>query len=498
MSSSHTDQLEYPPESWLPARRVADAFKGPIERFLHLEAAGGVVLIIASATALIWANSPWADSYFHLWHTKVALHIGDKAIEHSLHFWINDLLMALFFLVAGIEIKREMVQGALSDLRRAALPVAAALGGMFVPAAIYSVLNLGGPAQSGWAVPMATDIAFAVGVVILLGNRVPAALRVLLLAVAIVDDLGAIVVITCFYSSGMDPHGLIVVGVGFAVLFLMRKLGTRPGLIFLFPLLILWVGLHEAGIHPTVAGVIVGLTVPVKPWFGRRRFAELASKSMDEFYRISKKPDVDDHELVRPLNTLVTAGREAVSPALRSQMELHPWVSFLIMPLFALANAGVPLGGLDFGGQDVGWAMAGVIVGLAVGKPLGVMLFSWICVKLRWCVLPPGVTWRGMAVLGLAAGIGFTMAIFIGELAFKEDRAMLSIIKLAVLVATACASVGALLLGVLLLPKQVPASIKDVPASTVENTAIFWVGQLEELQRKREEEEKAEAEESRE
>lgn len=445
---------------------------GPIERFMHVQAGSGIALLVAATIALVWANSPYGESYEALWHTPFRIGIGQWTIEESLHFWINDFLMAIFFFVVGLEIKREIVEGALSDIRRAALPVAAALGGMVVPAGIFIALNLGSPAQHGWGVPMATDIAFAVGVLTLLGNRVPAALRILLLALAIIDDIGAILVIAVFYSSGLQPDALIIIGAGLLGILALTWIGVRPGLLWVVPPLVVWAGMLRFGVHPTIAGVVVGLMVPIKSWFGRDRFLQIARTALDDFQKRARQTDVDERDLVEPLNILAQARKEALSPAKRIETSLHPWVAFIIMPVFALANAGVHVAGLDFGIAGASTAMLGVGVGLVLGKCLGIVGFSWISVRLGLCLLPPGVSWRGMLVLGASGGIGFTMAIFIAELAFAQSP-LLSPAKLAVLIGTALSGTIALVSGALLL--RAPGAAEPQPTeSDLEASAEYW------------------------
>ncbi len=466
--------LTAPPEAWLPARRIAQAMVRPIERFMHVEAASGIVLLVAAAVALIWANSPWAASYEHFWEMPVRIGVGSWSTEGSLHFWINDLLMTVFFLVVGLEIKRELAEGALSDVRRAALPVAAAFGGMLVPAAIYVALNASGPGERGWGVPMATDIAFAVGVITLLGRRIPAALRVLLLAFAIIDDIGAILVIAVFYSTGFDVQGFAIAGLGLVILLLFRRIGMREGVLFVIPLLLLWAGLLRAGVHPTIAGVIQGLTAPVRPWFGRAGFLQVAQEALVQFEQRAAEHRRDE-ELLEPLNKLAVAQREAVSPALRGQMALHSWVAYGVMPLFAFANAGVNLSGLDMAVPGAGAVLIGTAVALFLGKPLGVMLASWISVRLGLCSLPAGASWRGMTIVGFAAGIGFTMAIFIAELAFNQPT-LLAVAKAGILLATAAAAAVALLAGWVLLPREQPAALAGISDSVAESSPELWLG----------------------
>lgn len=462
-----------PPEVWMPARRIALAVRRPIERFLHVQAASGIVLLAAAAVALIWANSPWHESYEHLWESRITLGIGPFQSTESLHFWINDLLMTVFFLVVGLEIKREMTEGALADVRRAALPVAAAIGGMIVPAGIYLALNTTPVTRGGWGVPMATDIAFAVGVLTLLGNRVPAALRVLLLAVAIIDDIGAIVVIAVFYSSGFALQGVGIVVGGIILLLLLPRMGVRPGWVTILPLFVIWLGLYSTGVHPTLAGVIVGLATPAHSWLGREGFVNVAQEAVQDFEERMKR-EANDHELIVPLDRIAFARREALSPALRVQTTLHPWVAYLIIPLFALANAGVRLDGMQFDAPGAMPVLFGVSLGLLLGKPAGILLASWIMVKLRIGVLPAGVGWRGVALVGVVAGIGFTMAIFIAELAFVDDT-LLAIAKLGILTATAAAGIIGLLMGGAMLRREPPAVLQSLSDSDVESSTEAWV-----------------------
>jgi NhaA family Na+:H+ antiporter len=424
----------------------------PVEQFIHVEAAGGITLILAAIVALVWANSPWAHGYEALWHTPFSIGIGNAVFTHDLHFWINEFFMTMFFLVIGLEVKREIVGGTLANVKQAALPLTAALGGMAIPALLYVILNAGGPAPAGWGVPMATDIAFAVGILTLIGSRLPPGLRVLLLALAIVDDIGAIVVIAVFYSSGLSAGGLWLVGLGILLVLVYVRLGFRPGAKYLIPTVCIWAGLYRIGIHPTLAGVIVGLMAPVKPWYGALGFLRVAREAINEFEYLAKEQGAPEEQLVSPLRKLSFAAREAVSPVVRLVTGLHGWVSFGIVPVFALANAGVSFSGVDFG-LDGAWLIYfGVLLGLVVGKPLGVLAFCWLGERLNLLEIPREVGYRGVLVVGTVAGIGFTMAIFIAELAFM-DPGRLVIAKTAVLTASVAAAVGGLVLGRVLFPK---------------------------------------------
>ena len=442
------------PEAWEPAVRLTERLLRPLERFLQVESSGGIVLLAAVAVALGWANSPWAWSYELLWNTRIALAVGVVQFSEPLRFWVNDGLMTIFFFVVGLEIRREIHHGALADMRRATLPLAAALGGMIAPALIYLSLNAGDPAaRRGWGVPTATDIAFAVGVLTLLGKRVPQPLRILLLALAIIDDIGAILIIALFYSSGVSSLGLVVAAAGVVGIVAFQRLQVRQPAYYLLPGAIVWAGLLRAGIHPTIGGVIVGLMTPVRPWLGRDGFLRAAEQALADLRGGTEDGRSGAHQSLRPLRRLRHAQREALPPDVAIQASLHPWVAYGIMPLFALANAGVPVDGGWTSG--FGHISGGVIIGLVAGKPLGIMVASFTSVKLGLCALPQGVSWRAMAAMGCVAGIGFTMALFIANLAFAE-RELLAASKLAILLASAAAATVGLLVGRLALPRRSP------------------------------------------
>jgi NhaA family Na+:H+ antiporter len=367
------------------------------ERYVQVEAVSGIILMLAAAAALIWANSPAAHSYHDLWHARVGTTLGGYDLSQSLHFLINDGLMTVFFLVVGAEIRREMHDGALANLQLAALPLAAALGGVAVPALIYVAINTDPELQAGWAVPTATDIAFAVGVLALLGKSVPGALRVFLLALAIIDDIAAVIIIAIFYSGGLDYSGLIFASVAVLAILGLQRIGVTNPLAYVLPGALLWFGLLRLGIHPTLAGVALGLLTPVR--------------SVE-----------------------------------RVEQRLHPWVAYGIMPLFALANAGVSLEGVDLASIEGKQVMLGTALALVLGKPIGIFVGSWIAVLAGWCRLPPGVNWQGVALIGCLGGIGFTMSIFIATLAFSDEQ-LLAAAKCGVLLASAVAGVVGLTLG---------------------------------------------------
>ncbi len=452
-----------PPGVWLPVHKSVQRILAPVERFLAIEAASGIVLMIVAAAALVWANSPWRTFYTDLWHIPIGITIGELSFQQDLHFWINDGLMTIFFFVVGLEIRREIHDGELSTIRRAALPLAAALGGMIVPALIFLGLNIGRSSIKGWAVPMATDIAFAVGALTLLGKRVPAALRILLLALAVIDDVGAIVVIALFYSTGLIALGFAILAFGVLATFTMQILGVRSPLVYMFPAIAIWAGAYVGGIHPTLAGVIVGFMTPVRAWYGAETFLDHVESRVRS---IRSEGVSSDRELLPHLDTLKVANREAVSPVERLQHRLHGWVAFGIMPLFALANAGVPLGQVSLNGDGL-WVFLGVAIGLTLGKPIGVFAVSWFATRSGAAAFPGGVRWSDISVVGMVAGIGFTMALFIAQLAFPPGP-LLETAKLAILCGSGLAGILSLAAGSRLLKPGIRpgAAATDVEAET--------------------------------
>ena len=455
-----------PPEAWLPLLRLARLARRPLERFLQIEAASGILLLVVAGVALAWANSPWSAGYLRLWETPLGVRLGGWAFERPLAWFVNDGLMAIFFFVVGLEIRREAHHGELSEWRRAALPAAAALGGMVAPALLY-LLVAGAPAtRAGWGVPMATDIAFAVGVLTLLGRRVPAALRVLLLALAVIDDLGAILIIALFYSSGIATTGVLAAAVGLALLFAMRMFGVRQKVFYIVPTVIIWAGTYAAGVHPTIAGVIVGVLTPVRAWLGADGFAQSVRGELDRL--AAQAPS--RHELAETLHHVDSARREAMSPASSLIEALHPWVAFIIMPLFALANAGVSLRGLSLDRASATVAV-GAALGLLVGKPLGVLVACGVALRLGVATLPRGLSARHLVVLGVVAGIGFTMALFIAQLAFTSP-AMLGAAKLGVLGASGATALVGFALGRALLPAAPPSDAAQTADEAESSTEV--------------------------
>jgi len=405
-----------------PQERI-DAIATPFQRFIHTEASGGVVLLLAAVGSLIVANSALGAAFDSLWSMKVGLRIGDVVWEHALRHWINDGLVTLFFFVVGLEIKREFAQGELSAPGAAVLPFAAALGGMAVPAAIYLALASGPQSSAGWGVVMATDIAFVVGCLALLGNKVPNSLRIFVLALAIIDDIGAILVIAVGYSHGFHfwPFAAALGGIGVSAL--MQWLGVRSMFAYWVVGIATWAALHESGIHPTIAGVALGLLTPTRPWVDTDRLNRFVGWARGE----APESRVQSKEVRQKL---ALATRESLSPQQRLEDNLHPWSAFFILPLFALANAGVAVSAS--GAFDP--ITLAIIAGLVVGKPLGIFAFSWVAVAAGWARKPADVSWPMLAAAGMLAGIGFTMSLFIANLAF--DGGPLSASKLGVLVAS--------------------------------------------------------------
>ena len=412
----------------------------PFHQFAHTESSGGVVLLLCTAVALIWANSPWAASYFHLWELPFAIGFADAELRLSLHAWINDGLMAVFFLLVGLEIKREVLVGELASLKRAAFPIAAAIGGMLVPALGYVMFNIGTPELHGWGIPMATDIAFALGILAMLGSRAPVGLKVFLAALAIVDDIGAVLVIALFYSGTLSLTALAAAGVVLILLVISNASGVRHAAVYSILGVLLWLAVHESGIHATVAGVLLAMTIPARTRIDPGEFLERGRGILQEF--ADNGVTDADNVLTSPaqqeaIHALESVAEDAQAPLLKMEDKLHGVVAFGIMPLFALANAGVALAGA---GSAFGSPVTlGVIVGLVFGKPIGITLFAWIAWRMGIASMP-GVNWRQVHGVGWLAGIGFTMSLFIASLAFDSavslDSAKIGILTGSVIAGT--------------------------------------------------------------
>jgi NhaA family Na+:H+ antiporter len=419
----------------------------PTQKFIHTSAAGGIVLMVATVLALILANSPLTDEYAALLHAHLSIALGPFQIDESLLHWINDGLMAIFFFVVGLEIKREVRAGELSDLRAALLPIFAALGGVAVPALLYVAFNQNGPGAAGWGIPMATDIAFALGVLALLGRRVPFGLKVFLTAVAIVDDLIAVLVIAFFYSSGIS---WLALGIGFAVLAVLllgNVFGIRLTLFYTALGVVVWLAFLQSGIHATIAGVLVAFTVPARTRIEPADFMERASRLLHRFQQSSLEPNImliDEGQQSAVLE-LEEACEDVQAPLQKLEHSLHTWVQFGIIPIFALANAGVALSLSSLVG-DTTLVALGIVVGLVLGKPLGILAGCWLAVRMGLSALPAGVQWPHMVGVGFLAGIGFTMSLFIASLGLGEST-LLEAAKLGILGASLIAgSIGYVLL----------------------------------------------------
>lgn len=414
---------------------------GMLKSFIKSQTSGGVVLLLCTIVALIIANVPAFDHIQQMWHTKAGIHIGSFNIEMSILHWINDGLMAIFFFVVGLEIKREMLVGELSSIKKATLPIFAALGGMLVPAAIYAFFNHGTPTANGWGIPMATDIAFAVGVISILGKRCPSPLKIFLLALAIVDDLGAILVLAIFYPSHeLSLQFLVLAFIIFLVLLLFNKLKIRTPYIYMLFGLLLWYFVYRSGVHATIAGVLLAITIPSKTTINEVRFY-VRIKNLIEKFKEAGNSEIEVLANHRQLVNIHEMNKEVdrINPLMhRFEAALHPLSTFFIIPLFALANAGVMMDGSIISTSPMPPVVFGIFFGLLLGKPIGITLFSLISVKLKLSELPQGILWKQVFAIGLVAGIGFTMSIFVDNLAFS-DPISLNLGKATILI-TSCVS----------------------------------------------------------
>ena len=423
-------------------RAPVDRVMAPFRVFAHLEASGGIVLIFMAVGALIWANSSWSESYLDLWSTKVTVGFGEYSLSKDLVLWVNDGLMAVFFFVVGLEIKRELLVGELASPRKAILPLTAATGGAAIPAGLFLLLNLGGSGEAGWGVPMATDIAFSLGVLALLGSRAPIALKVFLTAFAIIDDLIAVMVIALFYTSNLKTDYLLMALGVFAVLLVVNRVHVNSPIPYALLGVLLWFAFLKSGIHATIAGVLLATTIPAKTRIDAGHFLEVAEAQIARFRRAGDlgKSIMTSGEHQAALHHIQVATEHAESPMARLEHTLHPWVAFFIVPVFALANAGV-----DFRTADIGDALGssltlGIILGLVAGKFVGIVGVSYLAVRFGLTELPDGIGWRHIGGASFLGGIGFTMALFIAGLAF-DDPMMLDRAKIGILIASLIAGV---------------------------------------------------------
>lgn len=425
----------------------------PFNRFLNTQNLSGKLLLLATAAALIMANTPLKDLYEGFWATPLAFTFGEYTISNTLHHWINDGLMVIFFFVIGLEIKREILVGELSDWRKASLPLLAAFGGMIVPATIYLLINAGGSGQHGWGIPMATDIAFALGCLMVLGKRIPVSLKVFLLALAIVDDIGAILVIALAYTSDIILFPLILAGVIFTVLILLNYLGVRNTAPYAILGIFLWLAMLQSGIHATLAGVLLAFTIPARAIFQPQEFIAETNKALEDFPEENFDLMCTNEDQRQAVKNIEEAVNNIDSPLQRLEDALHPVSAGFIVPLFALANAGISLDGGGFTSVMSSPVMLGIILGLVLGKQIGIMLFSYLGVRLKIAYLPKGTSWVGIYGVSCLAGIGFTMSLFITTLAFSSPQ-LIHEAKIGIL----CASILAAILGLTILHLAFPSN----------------------------------------
>lgn len=418
----------------LHARRGrVDQLARPVSQFIATESASGVVLLIGAAIALAWVNSPWSPSYRALLDYHIAVSLGFWTLDEPFHFWVNDVLMVFFFFLVGLEIKRETMIGELSELRRVVVPIAGALGGMIAPAVIFTIIVAGGEGKHGWGIPVATDIAFAVGALTLAGSRVPFGLRVTLLALAIADDIGGIVVIAMFYASDLQAWALAAVAAILLVCYVLRQSGIWYLPLYFVLGLIGWMAMLESGVHPTILGVALGLLAPWRAWRPEQGFVERMHRLTDRFRRAEQARGAEEEQVTVALE-LAREARDHVSPLDRLVRDLTPIVAFGIAPLFALANSGVPVDPGTLGAAVQSPVTLGVFFGLLLGKPIGILIAIWLAVACG-ARLPNGVRWSGVLAMGIVAGIGFTVALFVTELSYT-DEVLLTDAKLGIIFAS--------------------------------------------------------------
>ena len=446
--------------NYAPWERAFDRVVTPFEEFIHRQTTGGLLLMLMAIVALVLANSPLASTYHHLTETPLGVNLGELRLEKSLHHWVNDGLMALFFFLVGMELKREFLVGELADLRQAALPLLAAVGGMLVPAALYTLMNPEGIAAQGWGIPMATDIAFAVGALALLAARVPRSLITFLVALAIVDDLGAVMVIAIFYTDDLVVGWLAIAGGVVVMLAGLNLLGVRKTLPYLIVAAALWFALLQSGVHATLAGVIGAFSVPTRPKYDPLAFGTRLARMLER-YRDAHRADpniMTNDDLRAVMQSLENGVIAAQTPLQRLEHFWHLPVAFLVVPVFALFNAGIPLDAATMGSALAHPVTHGVVLGLVVGKFVGITGMSWLALKLGVATLPRGVRFSQIAAVSLLAGIGFTMSIFIAELGFADAPELLLMAKTGILLASVCSgALGFTLLWFLGRPVAAPA-----------------------------------------
>lgn len=418
---------------------------------MGIEAAAGAVLLLFTVAALLLSNSSWPHAYLNVWETQAGFHIGALEFSRSLKGWINDGLMTLFFFLVALELKRQLILGELNNPQMAALSIAGALGGMLVPAALYLTLQSGHPGASGWGTVMATDTAFVIGCLALLGSRIPQSLRVFMLSLAIVDDIGAILVVAIGYSSSIGWGALALGGLGIAIVRIMAMAGVRTFPAYFLVGGLIWLAIDISGIHATITGVILGLMTPARRWVSDQRLYAILDQVVSYPSSDEGSGDTKDRDT---LQMAEIAARETLSPVERLEIGLHPWVGFVIMPLFALANAGIPISLGDLANS----VTVAVFIGFTVGKPVGVLAFSWLAVRSRMAILPPELGWGLLAGGSLLAGIGFTMALFIANLAFSPSSNLIDSAKLGIFLASIFSAIAGLALLMWLSPRELKSS----------------------------------------
>ena len=421
-----------------------DKIIAPVSRFIHLEYTSGIVLLLSVIVAIIWANSAFADSYQHLWHLHLSVGFDKYLFDQPLHIWINDGLMAVFFFVIGLELKREFMDGELSTLKKASLPMAAALGGMIVPALLYFSINKGTTAEHGWGIPMATDIAFALALLSMAGKHIPTSVKVFLSALAVADDLGAVLVIAFFYTSDLNFLPLGIAGIFLLLMLGGNYIGIRNPIVYLALGAVVWMGFLFSGVHATIAGVLTAFTIPAATKINELVYSKKIKKLVTEFdNEIPSNSTLTTPEQHQTIQHIKDLSVEAETPLQKIEYGLHPWVAFLIMPLFALANSGMIIGA-DFFTAILNPVSMGVTIGLIAGKFIGILLFTWLMIKFKIAKLPAQSNWSHIVGVALLAGVGFTMSLFISNLAFT-DAIMINQAKYGILLASIIAGVLGLL-----------------------------------------------------
>ncbi len=422
---------------YAPWEKAFNRVATPFEHFLHSQTTTGLVLMLMTIIALLLANSPLVDIYSHFFHTKIDFNVGEWKLSHTLHHWINDGLMAIFFFMIGLEIKREILVGELSNIKVAMLPILSAIGGMVLPALIYVAINAGEESSVGWGIPMATDIAFAISALVLLGKRVSPALVTFLVALAIVDDLGAVLVIAIFYTDQIQFVPLLLAGISFLIMLTFNRFGIHAILPYFIVSLFLWFFMLESGVHATIAGVIAAFTIPSRPKVTPTSFTHSTRNLLDEYDNYPVATDHTMHEKQKAILLNIKDTIDSVgSPSARLEHDLHLPVSLLIIPLFALANAGISIDFSSIGETIVSSISLGIIAGLILGKVLGIAGVAWVAIKLGIAKLPQGSTMSQIFGVAFLGGIGFTMSIFVADLAFSSSEIMIFQAKIGILSAS--------------------------------------------------------------